>query len=486
MGQQISCRLTRRFILLLLFSLVIIPIKLPVVLANDDLFESKQHRERNIKQGSMGMEGITRERLRDNYGDRSVKYDPMRRHRLLDKTQGNHKASMYDPADNSSLTTWTIEAVDPPRRFSNFSSRAIAIDSNNNPHIAYGGDDHLDYAHYNGSSWVYETVDSSPGVGYSASIALDTSGKGHISYYDDTNFDLKYATNASGAWVTTTVDSSGDVGLYTSIALDTSGNAHISYYDDTNYVVKYATNASGAWVTTTVDSSGGVGDYTSIALDTAGKAYISYYDYTNGDLKYATNASGAWVTTTVDSGGNVGLYTSIALDASGKAHISYYDDTNVALKYATNASGAWVTTTVDSGGQVGWYTSIALDTSGKAHISYYDYTNRNLKYATDECDGKVKTVETDTGDFELLKLESEVVIVAVTDAGGCPVANEKVSAKVNVAGKKCIEISSSGETTDENGKAAFTITAKKKTGNAKVTFKAGGIKEKITVSVVKE
>ena len=53
------------------------------------------------------------------------------------------------------------------------------------------------------------------------------------------------------------------------------------------------------------------------------------------------------------------------------------------------------------------------------------------------------------GDFELLKLASKVVTVTVTDAGGCPVADVKVSAKVNAAGKKRIGISPSSETTDE-------------------------------------
>ena len=47
--------------------------------------------------------------------------------------------------------------------------------------------------------------------------------------------------------------------MYTSIAVDSGGKVHISYYDDTNAALKYATNTTGAWVTTTVDNSGDVG-----------------------------------------------------------------------------------------------------------------------------------------------------------------------------------------------------------------------------------
>jgi hypothetical protein len=61
-----------------------------------------------------------------------------------------------------------------------------------------------------------------------------------MSYYDATNKTLKYATNISGAWVAVTVDSSADVGQCSSIGVDSQGKVHISYYDQTHRKQKYA------------------------------------------------------------------------------------------------------------------------------------------------------------------------------------------------------------------------------------------------------
>ena len=257
---------------------------------------------------------------------------------------------------------------------------SIAIDSNNKIHISYYDASNRDskYATNASGSWVYAIVDSTGNVGGDSSIAIDSNNKVHISYYYATNGDLKYATNASGSLVYTTLYSIGNVGLYTSIAIDSNNKVYISYYDATNYDLKYATNVSGSWVITTLDSTNNVGLYTSIAIDSNNKVNISYYGGTN--LDYATNASGSWVYTILDSTNNIGQYTSIAIDSNNKVYISYYDGANGDLKYATNVSGSWVT--LDSIGYVGGYSSIAIDSNNKVYISYYDATNGDLKYTS--------------------------------------------------------------------------------------------------------
>ena len=122
---------------------------------------------------------------------------------------------------------------------------------------------------------------------------------------------------------------------HTSVAIDSNNKVHISYYDATNYALKYAVNASGDWVTSTIDGAGDVGQFSSIAVDSNNQVHISYYDATNHALKYATDASGDWITSTIDGAGDVGQFSSIAIDSNNKVHISYYDATNYALKYAT-------------------------------------------------------------------------------------------------------------------------------------------------------
>ena len=149
-------------------------------------------------------------------------------------------------------------------------------------------------------------------------------------------------TNSGGAVPSTVIDST--VGFYPSIAIDSNGYKHISYYDNTNTDLKYATDKTGSCVNISVDTAGFAWIWTSIAIDSNDAVHISYTDgHTNGDLKYATCASScssasSWTTTSVETTGIVGYYTSIAIDSNDAVHISYYDTTNKDLKYAICAS----------------------------------------------------------------------------------------------------------------------------------------------------
>ncbi|MFA6296836.1 MAG: hypothetical protein WC663_05760 [Patescibacteria group bacterium] len=268
---------------------------------------------------------------------------------------------------------------------------AIAVDHNGFVHIAYFevGTNDLKYITNESGSWAITTVDSAGNVGEGVSIAIDSNNKSHISYIDDTNSNLKYATNASGSWVATTVDNSGTitVGIFdinnTSIVLNANNAVQISYYDSTNSDLKYATNATGSWVLTTVDSVGDVGIFNSLGIDSNGFAHISYRDETNSTLKYATNSlSGVWSTSTLDNSVEAGWYSSLAIGTNNSIHISYLDATNLDLKYITNSTGVWVATNLDTANQAGYNTSIAVDNNNGVHIGYYDVTEQQLKYAT--------------------------------------------------------------------------------------------------------
>jgi len=90
-------------------------------------------------------------------------------------------------------------------------------------------------------------------------------------------------------------------------------------------------------------------------------------------------------------------------------------------------------------------------------------------------------------DQKILKLKrkasGDVTVTVTCEDGGFEGANVKVT--VNAAGKKRVAVTPSSNVTDVNGQATFTIKAKNKTGNARITFKSGSLKKSITVKVRK-
>jgi hypothetical protein len=240
-----------------------------------------------------------------------------------------------------STGSWVFSDVDTYNDRGQYVSLALAI--NGNPHISYydvtEGD--LIYRTYNSGWATVQKPDKVGDVGLYTSIVLDDDNSPHISYYDATNTALKYVHMTSiGAWAVPEVVEGGtsqnpdtiDVGKYSSIALDSSGNPHISYYDATNGNLKYASKNGSTWVTSTIDeSTNDVGMYSSLAINTNNDIpHISYLDATDKDLKYVTWDGGIennWNPGTIYDNGDVGYYSSIALNSSGEPAISFYDNT---------------------------------------------------------------------------------------------------------------------------------------------------------------
>lgn len=159
----------------------------------------------------------------------------------------------------------------------------IALDPADFPHIAYPLEDGLGYAEQTPAGWITGTV--AAGVAGDASLALDEAGNPHIAWYDTAVQDLKYAHHDGSSWHFATIDDAGDVGQYPDIEVDNLGRIYIAYYDVTNQDLKYAAFDDNSWTTMTLLSEGDVGSYASLVLPYAGYPAIAYYDGTTHDLK---------------------------------------------------------------------------------------------------------------------------------------------------------------------------------------------------------
>jgi preprotein translocase subunit Sec61beta len=227
-------------------------------------------------------------------------------------------------------------------------------------------------------------LDTTGNVGQYTSVAIGADGLGLISYYNAADGNLKVAHCSNAACTSATItplhSPADNVGLYTSIAIGADGRGLISYYDETNGDLKVAHCFDLLCSTAqfrTPDSQGDVGNHTSVTIGTDGLGLISYHDDTNSDLKVAhcsdTICDGATLAT-LDSLGSVGRDTAVTIGTDGLGLISYFDGSNGDLKVAhcSNVScTAAAVSALDTTVNAGRYTSLTIGADGLGLISYY-------------------------------------------------------------------------------------------------------------------
>ena len=190
----------------------------------------------------------------------------------------------------SGPATWTTTSIEYDAN-ANLWGTSLAFDNNAYSHMVFfNASTSVEvYANNTSGSWARLVIGHSTATNFQSSVAIDHNNYVHIATYgmnEVSSSGLQYFTNTSGSFVPVLVDT-GNVGKQNAIAIDSNNHAHISYYDQTNHDLKYATNKNGVWQTMIVDSTGDVGYANSIAINASNEVYISYFDGTNDKLKLA-------------------------------------------------------------------------------------------------------------------------------------------------------------------------------------------------------
>ncbi len=219
-------------------------------------------------------------------------------------------------------------------------------------------------------------------------MVVDSRGYAHMAYTED--YELRYATNASGEWLHWILVDGDDV-KNPAIALDSTDRVHIIFAQgpeiETN-ALKYIQNVNGSWsAPESIVAAAGTAWSTDLALDSDDSLHLCYIE-----AGPASQASLIYMTTRGQDPGEwsgTGLHAAaydaaaLALDSNSYAHVIFYSPQVIygnfatgGVGYVTNApSGVWQTIEeVDTdwaGCQLeGMTLDIVIDSSDDPHIVF--------------------------------------------------------------------------------------------------------------------
>lgn len=263
--------------------------------------------------------------------------------------------SLYD-CNNATCTSGVVRTIDAGSNSGYYPD--IGLVSDGRPVITYWDSGNNDLAIFKctqadcSTGGVKVFGGSANGNAFYPSIVIRNNGLPLVVYNSDTDQDIATVrcTAASCSQVsidTPTFITSLDQALsHVSATLGSDGYPMISYYDETNKDLKYIrcanTDCSTASTAVTVDATGDVGPYNAITTGVDGFAVITYMVVNSGsdsnpvdaDLKVAkcTNAACTSSVKTVLDIGNLGMFTDVVVPSDGRPFITYYDQGNTQFK----------------------------------------------------------------------------------------------------------------------------------------------------------
>jgi hypothetical protein len=261
---------------------------------------------------------------------------------------------------------WSVECFDCPSNleFNSLTERSLKIDDDGNFHIAYGRN-HLFYSTHDGTTWRHEVIDTFSGL--HPSLALDASGRAHISYFTYEDMAVRYAHQTGSGWQIETVEMETGTAS-TSLALDSQGRPHIAYATEYGEL-RYAHKTANDWA---IEKIAVGAKRQSLALDSAGQPHVSFV--MDDMLQYGVRTAAGWQIGIVELN-NIG-HTSIALTEYDTPLIAYEQEGRIRL---ARMGQIWNSETVDEGQYRS--PSLAINASGVPFIAYYDSEIESVKYA---------------------------------------------------------------------------------------------------------
>ena len=273
--------------------------------------------------------------------------------------------------------------------------------------------------------WNFQIIDNTGDVGKFTTIAHDSQGYPHVTYYDETNDRYMIASYVGeNGWQLESVsdldcDSSNGIlcsWKHCAIAI-VDDIVHVVYtcrsvydntsstcYDDTTdynelrdaYLLYKTKPVGGEWAFPQVVRKG-EGTYSGSEYNGSWEAFgypsilvsesridVVYFDGENNreSLWHAYKiGGGTWENQEIDPSHDVGKYNSIASDTNGNIFVSYYVESDSDVKLALYNGSNWSSFFVDGdGSDVGPWTSVAVDLDGVPHITYHE-SGVGLKHA---------------------------------------------------------------------------------------------------------